>query len=133
VLYDFQRLQQRDMQLPNDVRLFIIAFNLLGNRVYSGPAKLEVLDDDDLVIADTVDGPHEENVYQLRGDLSDSGSYSLRMTLIDDGVTVRIPFQLSSQKTDWGSWTVGALVALIAFAAIGARRARVLADRKQAR
>lgn len=133
MLYDFQRLQQRDMQLPNDVRLFIIAFNLLGNRVYSGPAKLEVLDDDDLVIADTVDGPHEENVYQLRGDLSDSGSYSLRMTLIDDGVTVRIPFQLSSQKTDWGSWTVGALVALIAFAAIGARRARVLADRKQAR
>ncbi len=133
VLYDFQGLQQQDMQQPDDVRLFVIAFNLLGNKVYSGPARLEVLDGNAAVIVDTVDGPREENVYQLQGSLPKSGSYSLRMTLIEDGVTVQIPFQLSSQKTDWGSWTVGVLVALIAFAAIGARRARVLADRKQAR
>ncbi len=133
VLYDFQGLRQQDMQQPDDVRLFIIAFNLLGNKVYSGPAKLEVLDSDTALIVDTVDGPREENVYQLQGSLSGSGDYSLRMTLIDDGMTVRIPFRLSSQKTDWGSWTVGALLALIAFAAIGARRARVLADRRQAR
>ena len=133
VLYDFQGLQQQDMEQPDDVRLFVIAFNLLGNTVYSGAARLEVLDGDVPVVVETVDGPREENVYKIRGSLSGSGRYSLRMTLIDDEVTVVIPFELSSQKTAWGRWTVGALVALIAFAAVGARRARVLADRKQAR
>jgi ferredoxin-type protein NapH len=130
VLYDFQGLTRESMQKPDDVRLFVIAFNLLENDVYSGAARLVVLDGEHPVLEDEFDAPQEENVYSLHGDLPSDGDYVLRMDLLDDGLSVTIPFTLSSQKVRWGRWVVGGLVALLAVAAVGARRARVLVDRR---
>ena len=130
VLYDFQGLQTRDMLRPDDARLFLIAFDLLRNKVYSGPARLEVLDGGVAIISEDVDGPREENVYQLHRTLPPDGDYSFRITLLDEKLTAVIPFQLTSQKVNWGTWVAAVLAALIAIAAVGARRARVLQDRK---
>ena len=133
VLYDFQGLQQQDMDRPNDARLFLVAFDLLDNVVYSGPARLEILDGDTPVVTEAAAGPQEENVYQIRGTLPATGDYALRVSLVDeDGLTAVIPFQLSSQKIAWGRWIGALLAALLVIAAIGARRARVLKDRQLA-
>ena len=130
VLYDFQGIESRDVQQPDDARLFLIAFDLLNNKVYGGPARLEVLDGTDPVLVEEVDGPREENVYQLHGSIPPEGDYSLRVTLLDENLTVVIPFLLTSQKVNWGTWIAAGLAFLIAVAAVGARRARVLQDRK---
>ena len=130
VLYDFQGLSRESMQQPDDVRLFVIAFDLLENEVYSGAARLAVLDGERPVLVDLFDAPQEENVYSLHGALPPDGDYALDMRLLDEGLTVTIPFTLSSQKVRWGRWMVGGLVGLLAISAVGARRARVLADRR---
>ena len=133
VLYDFQGLQRQTVDQPDDARLFLVAFDLLNNAVYDGPARLEVLDGNNPVITRDVESAQEESVYKLRGTLPVSGDYSLRITLIDENLATVIPFRLSSQKINWGSWIAIGLGCLIAVAAVGARRARVLQDRKMKR
>ena len=131
VLYDFQGIESPDIQRPDDARLFLIAFDLLNNEVYGGPARLEVLDGADPILIEEVDGPREENVYQIHSAMPSAGDYSLRVTLLDENLSVVIPFLLTSQKVNWGTWIASGLAFLIVVAAVGARRARVLQDRKK--
>ncbi|MEE2658502.1 MAG: hypothetical protein VX733_08350 [Candidatus Latescibacterota bacterium] len=132
VLYDFQGLRQSDMEQPDDARIFVIAFDLLDNQVYGGPALIEVLDDGVPMLSDRVAGPKEENVYQIHGALPVGGDYALRLSLLDEDIVATIPFRLSSQKIHWGRWIVSALVVLVLIAGIGARRERVIRDRRDA-
>jgi hypothetical protein len=133
VLYDFQGLNQQDMVQPEDARLFLIAFDLLANTVYGGPASLEILDGDEPLVTSEVEGAQEENVYHIHATLPASGDYSLRVSLLDVDLSAEIPFELSSQKVAWGQWIAAGLLGLLAIAAAGARRARVVQDRRAQR
>ena len=63
--------------------------------------------------------------------LPETGDYSLRVTLHGEGdLATVIPFQLSSQKVHWGKWVGLALIVLICVAAVGARKKRVVMDRR---
>ncbi len=133
VLYDFQGLKRQDVQQPDDARLFLVVFNLLQNRVYSGPAKLEILDRGESVAQVRLPAAEQESIYQINATLPPEGDYALRVTLEEDGLAAEIPFELSSQKVHWGRWITAVLVGLLAVAAVGARRARIVQDRKRSK
>jgi len=132
VVYDFQGFDKKDVQQPDDVRLYLIIFNLQNNKVYSGRVLLEIMDDDKVIHSIEKEQAAEENVYHANRKLSGSGNYSLRITLKDENnKTSVIPFQLSSQKTGWGKWIGLALLVLVIVAAYGSRKKRILMDRRE--
>ncbi|MFT5465810.1 MAG: hypothetical protein ACI8UO_000906 [Verrucomicrobiales bacterium] len=133
VVYDFQGINRDNVENPENVRLFLVIFNLQDNRVYGGPLTLDVLDRGE--VAHTLHMPESEleNLYSMHRKLPDTGKYSLRLTLHDENDLVcTIPFQLSSQKIHWGNWIGIGLGVLVVVAAVGARRARVKQDRVEA-
>ncbi len=131
VVYDFQGIQKENTEQPDNVRLFLVIFNLRGNSVYNGPATLEILDGTDVVASNFQESSELENLYSLHRSLPDTGDYSLRITLHSEGdLATVIPFQLSSQKIHWGKWVGLVLAVLISIAAVGARKKRVALDRR---
>jgi len=134
VVYDFQGIHKELTETPDNVRLFLVVFNLRGNQVYQGPLTLEVLDRGKTVIRQRFEKAELENLYALHRELPEEGRYSLRVTLHDEGnVTCQIPFWLSSQKIHWGKWVAAGMVLLLGVAAVGARKARVTQDRREDR
>ena len=131
VVYDFQGIKQEDVQQPDDVRLYLVIYNLLQNRVYNGPVTLKILDGDQVKYTAKKNSSEEESIYTLQGSLPSSGNYSLAIDLDNEGqFTTIIPFILSSQKLNWGKWVAASLVVLICVVAIGSRKARIKMDRK---
>jgi hypothetical protein len=133
VVYDFQGLRRQDLEMPDDARLFLVAFDLRGNRVYNGPVLLEILDGQEPVRVERREQAEEENLYALHHALPPEGDYALRVKLLEGGIQAVIPFKLSSQKTHWGHLVAAVLVGLVAVAAVGARRARIAQDRRKGR
>jgi hypothetical protein len=134
VVYDFQGINRDNVDDPDMVRLFMMIFNLRNNLVYGGALTLEILDGDEVAHTVRVDSAELENLYSLHQELPDTGNYSMRLTLHDEGdLQCTIPFQLSSQKINWGWWVAGGFGLLVLIGAIGARRARVRQDRIDAR
>jgi hypothetical protein len=131
VLYDFQGIERDNVKDPDNVRLFLVAFNLFDNIVYNGPATLEVLDRGKVLHVEKFESSAEESLYAMYRELPNTGKYALRITLHNqDNLQCLIPFKLSSQKVYWGKWIGGGLLLLVIVAAIGARKARVKMDRK---
>lgn len=134
VVYDFQGIDRSKLEAPDTVRLFLVVFNLETSAVYIGPATLDVLDGDEIIYSERQESAELENLYSIHQDLPETGDFSLRVTLHGRGdMKCDIPFTLSSQKVHWGPWVAGSLFALIAIAAVGARRARVAKDRLEAK
>lgn len=132
VVYDFQGINRDKVETPDNVRLFLVIFNLSDNRVYGGPLTLEVLDGDKVVVSERQTTAELENLYSLYHELPKAGKYSLRLTLHDEGDLVcTIPFRLSSQIIHWGRWIGIGLGVILLVTAIGARRARVKLDRRE--
>ncbi len=134
VVYDFQGINREKVQEPDNVRLFLLIFNLRDNSVYQGSLTLELLDHESPIHAVKFNAADLENIYSLHRKLADTGKYSLRLTLHDENdMQCVIPFLLSTQKIHWGKWVGLSLLVLIAVAAIGARKARIAQDRRDAR
>lgn len=132
VVYDFQGINRDKVEMPDNVRLFLVIFNLQDNSVYGGSLTIEVLDRDKVVVSERQDAAELENLYSLYHELPKSGKYSLRLTLHDENDLIcTIPFQLSSQIVHWGRWIAIALGVLLLVTAVGARRARVKQDRRE--
>lgn len=133
VVYDFQGINREQAETPDKVRLFLLIFDLLDNRVYQGPLTMKVLDGERVVQTARFDSADLENIYSLHRDLPDTGDYSLRVILHgENDLECMIPFVLSSQKVHWGRWIGLVLLVLVVVAAVGARRARVAVDRREA-
>ena len=131
VVYDFQGINREEVEEPENVRLYLVIFNLRDNKVYNGRASLEILDRGKVVASSFEPSAELENMYSLHRKLPDSGKYRLRIILHDENDSVcEIPFQLSSQKIHWGKWIALAMIILVAIAAVGARKKRVDLDRK---
>ena len=134
VAYDFQGLQRENVQEPGNVRLFLVIFNMLDSTVYKGKLTFEILDDGQPVHSKFFRNAELENLYSIHHELPDSGEYSIRLTLHDAGdLACEIPFRLSSQQTHWGRWIGLLLLVLMTITAVGARKARLNVDRKEAR
>ena len=133
VVYDFQGIKRENLDAPNTVRLFLVIFELLSGKVYTGPVTLEVLDGEVPVYTEYQESGAEENLYSIHEEFPDDGDYALRITLHDEnGAQCVIPFTLSSQKKPIALWVTATFVLLIFVAAVGARKARVKQDRVDA-
>lgn len=134
VVYDFQGINREKVETPDNVRLFLLIFNLLDNKIYQGPLTVDVMDGDRVVETVKFESADLENIYSLHRELGDTGKYAIRITLHgENNLQCVVPFQLSSQKIHWGRWIGLVLFVLIGVSAIGARKARVRLDRKEAR
>jgi hypothetical protein len=132
MIYDFQGITKLDAEQPNDVRMYLVLFDLLKNETYRGPLTLRIMDGDTPLSAKSFKHSEEESLYALKRKLPPDGDFSLEIQL-DSGVrpTDRVPFLLSSQRIAWGRWLGIGLGLLIVFAAWGSRRVRVLQDRRE--
>lgn len=132
VVYDFQGINREKVEGPDNVRLFLVIFNLRDNTVYGGALTLEILDRGEVVFSERHEASELENLYSMYRELPDSGKYALRITLHEeDDLTCTIPFRLSSQIVHWGLWIAIGLGILVIITAAGARRARVRQDRRE--
>ena len=132
VLYDFQGINRDKVESPDNVRLFLVIFNLEDNSVYSGKLTLEILDDDVVLYTESYEEAELENLYSMYRELNGEGDYSLRLTLHDHSdLNCTIPFTLTSQRINWAPWVAVSLGVLLLITAIGARRARVKQDRRE--
>ncbi len=133
VIYDFQGINKENAEQPDDVRLFLVIYNLKKNMAYNGALTMEILDGDQVLYTDVKKSSEEESLYGLQRELSETGKYSLRLTL-HDGTELEavIPFFLSSQKVNWGKWISIFLLVFVVVLAVGARKARLIADQKEA-
>lgn len=131
VIYDFQGIKKEDVQQPDDVRLYLVIFNLRENKVYNGPLTLEILDHRRSIYSENFSSSVEESIYTFQQALPPSGKYSLGINLHDGNkLHATIPFTLSSQKVHWGKWVAGLMLVLVTIVAIGSRKARIMMDRK---
>jgi len=131
VIYDFQGINKADAEMPDTVRLYLVAFNLLDDKIYKGRMTMEIRDGDKIVETKLFESAELENLYSMHRKLPEVGDFSVRLILHDEGDSeCVIPFTLSSQKIHWGGWIAGSLIILFIVAAIGARKARVRLDRK---
>ena len=134
VVYDFQGINREKAEDPDNVRLFLLIFNLLDNRIYQGPLTFEILDREQALISARFESADLENIYSLHQELPDTGKYAMRVTLHAEGdLQCVVPFKLSSQKVHWGRWIGLTLGILVVVAGVGARKARIAMDRKEAR
>lgn len=171
VLYDFQGLRRESVEQPDDVKFFLNVYDLVADKAYSGPLKLEILDGERVLDSVIFKSAEQESLYYYNHKLSDDGDFALRVNIIDlklpEEETLRlqkteelknnnlpvtnrlsqdvaqksqvhiletgvIKFETSAQKISWGKWLSLALLVLVAIAAVGARRKRILDDRKAA-
>ena len=133
VVYDFQGIHSRNIEDPENVRLFLVIFNLLNSRVYQGELTFEILDGDRVLLSKHYEKAELENMYSVQRNLSDTGDYAVRITLHDEGGhDCVIPFWLSSQKTHLGRWIALGLLVLMTVTAAGARKVRLAQDRREA-
>ncbi len=133
VIYDFQGIQREHVEDPENVRLFLVIFNLLDSKAYHGELTFEILDGDQTIHSERFSRAEQENLYSIQRQLPDTGNYSIRLILHEaDNLECVIPFVLSTQKTHWGRWIALGLLALVTITAIGARKARLAMDRKEA-
>ncbi len=132
VVYDFQGINKEDVETPDNVRLFLVAFDLRTGKLYNGAMTLEIRDGDKVLHSEKLESAELENLYSLHRTLPETGDYSLHLTLHDVGeLKCEIPFQLSSQKIHWGRWIAVSLMISLLVAAIGARKKRLQIDRTE--
>ena len=133
VIYDFLGINKQDAEQPDDVRLFLVIFNLLENKTYQGPLTLKVMNGDTEVQSKYFTNSVEESIYTLQRKLSESGDFSLKVILHDSAGDIEgsIPFLLSNQKINWALWISGSLCLIILLVGYGSRQARLKQDRKE--
>lgn len=132
VIYDFQGINKEDAETPDNVRLFLVAFDLRSDKLYNGAMTMEVRDGDKVIHREKHDSAELENLYSMHQKLPETGDFSLHLILHDvDDLECTIPFKLSSQKINWAWWIAGGLGTLLVVAAVGARKARVRIDRSE--
>ncbi len=132
VVYDFQGLTKKDMEQPDDVRLFLTVYHSKEQKAYDGRLKLDILDGKKTLRTINFTAPQEENLYKTNTKLGPDGDYSLKITLTDkDRIMTTIPFTLSSQKVSWGLWIGISLFILIVVAGIASRKVKKSRERQR--
>ena len=136
VIYDFQGFQREDVARPDDIRLFMNVYDLRADKAYSGPLKMEILDDNHVIGTVIKESSEQESLYYYNQKLPQEGHYSLRVrvpTGMNTEVIGLIPFQLSTQKISWAKWIIIFFAIILIIVAVSSRRARIKKDRMQNR
>lgn len=118
VRYDFSDVPKSEADATTkEVRLLLFAFSMPGEAVYNGPATLEVLDREEVLLKQVIRESNADSLYELSLPLPDTGHYTLRATLHAPGtevVSCSIPFELAAQRSNPGTLIGVILLALLA-------------------
>ncbi len=89
-LFNFQGLDRRNADTPNDVKIYIYLFDLEAGRGWEGPADFEIVDGDQSIARFSRQHVDEESVYSTRETIPHAGEYRLIVRV--DGDRLELPF-----------------------------------------
>ncbi|MDH5673348.1 MAG: 4Fe-4S binding protein [Myxococcales bacterium] len=125
-LFNFQGLDRRTADTPNDVKIYLYLYDLEADAAYTGPLSVRIVKDDQTVAVFERLEVDEEAVYATRETLPESGDYALVAHV--QGKDVRLPFYVELAGDGPSVFLIGAIVApvLLVFglALYGRRRRR---------
>jgi ferredoxin-type protein NapH len=124
VLFNFQGLDRRTADTPNDVKIYLYLYDDRTGRAYEGPLEVELRQGDEVVSTFRRATVDEEAVYSTRETLPRSGSYDLVARVGDEEIVLPFEVELANDGVRWG-WVAGIAVpstAVAALAAIGRSR-----------
>ncbi|TPV93773.1 MAG: 4Fe-4S binding protein [Myxococcales bacterium FL481] len=127
-IFNFQGLDRRTADTPNDVKFFVYLYDLVGDTNYEGPVAFDILRNDEIVASFRRDRADEETVYSTRETLPESGEYELRATFDVGGQPQRVSLtfwvDLAADEVSWGliAAILGPIIPLLMLAALGRSR-----------
>ncbi len=106
VLFNFQGLQRRTSDTPNDVKFFVYAYNIADDKTWRGPITFDLVKDGQVISTWARVHPDEEGVFISRETLPESGAYDLVYHLVDDDgqpVDLSLPVyvDLAADRVNW--------------------------------
>ncbi|MEZ4468907.1 MAG: hypothetical protein R3F43_31875 [bacterium] len=102
-LFNFQGLDRRTAETPNDVKIYAYAYDLEADAPYTGPLTVRVELAGREVTRFARDRADEETIYVSRETLPASGEYAF-VAVLPDGAEVAIPFTI--ELADAFSWAL---------------------------
>lgn len=101
-LFNFQGLDRRNSDTPNDVKIYIYLYDLEANAGWEGQASFTVEQDGEVIARFDREQVDEESVYSTRETMPRSGDYELVARV--DGERVVLPFhvELAGGGVSWG-------------------------------
>ncbi|MCP3956695.1 MAG: 4Fe-4S binding protein [bacterium] len=133
VIFNFQGMDRRAADTPNDVKIFLYLYDLEADQGYDGPLAVEIRRKGEVVSRFDRLQVDEEAVYSTRETLPASGDYEL-VAFVErpaeggqekyvEGVPLRFHADLSTDRIRWGLIVgLGAPVAVVFWLALFGRR-----------
>lgn len=94
VLFNFQGLQRRTSNTPDDVRFFAYVYDLKEDRGYKGPITLHLELDGERIATHSREASDEEGVYVIRQTVPSTAEYDLIYEFEVDGVVQSVPLEV---------------------------------------
>jgi polyferredoxin len=131
-LFNFQGLDRRNSDTPNDVKIYLAIYDLEADAGYTGPLDVEIYRGDEIVSRFERVRVDEEAVYSTRETFPATDDYELVVHTADAVIRLPIRVDLASDAVNWW-WIIGiALPVGVVFAlalAAGNRKHRTRTDR----
>ena len=126
VVFNFQGLDRRTADTPNDVKIYLYLYDDRSGRGYDGPLEVEIRSDDEVVATFERVRVDEEAVYSTRETLPHSGDYELLARVGEEEISLTFHVDLSSDRLPlgWIAGIGGSATLLFGLAVAGRRRRR---------
>jgi hypothetical protein len=126
VVFNFQGLDRRTADTPNDVKIYLYLYDDRTGRAYDGPLVVEIRSDGEVVATFERVEVDEEAVYSTRETLPHSGDYELLARVGDEEISLMFEVDLASDRLplEWIAGITLSSALLIGLAAVGRKRRR---------
>ncbi len=126
VVFNFQGLDRRTADTPNDVKIYLYLYDDRTGRAYDGPLVVEIRSDGEVVATFERVEVDEEAVYSTRETLPHSGDYELLARVGDEEISLMFEVDLASDRLplEWIAGITLSSALFIGLAAVGRKRRR---------
>jgi hypothetical protein len=102
-IFNFQGIKARETSdTPNDVKFFMYIYDLEEDHGYSGPVRIDITHDGELISTMERLEPDGEGVYISRETLPSSGNYELVFTFEEGTAALPFAVDLAVDQVNWG-------------------------------
>ncbi len=126
VVFNFQGLDRRTADTPNDVKIYLYLYDDRTGRAYDGPLEVEIRSNGEVVATFERVRVDEEAVYSTRETLPHSGDYELLARVGEEEISLTFHVDLSSDRLplEWIAGIGGSATLLFGLAVAGRKRRR---------
>jgi hypothetical protein len=101
-IFNFQGIESRESSdTPNDVKIYAYIYDLQEDEGYTGPVRMEIVLDDQVVSSFERVEPDQEGVYLSRETLPQSGDYDLVFHFPEGQATLPFYVDLAGDGANW--------------------------------